>query len=84
MSLDDDITAWAASVRLSDADAEAIFARIVGTTAGASQAAPRLAPSWWANYNAGFAARMVASTRPGQSGHSWHTGHTGHQARRAA
>ena len=27
-------------------------------------AAARLKPSWWRGYNAGFAARMVASTTP--------------------
>jgi hypothetical protein len=63
MSLDDDLAAWAATVRLADADADAIFQRIV-TTPVAPAAAPRLAPSWWRRYNAGFAARMVASTAP--------------------
>ena len=61
MSLDDDLAAWGATVRLPDADAAAIFQRIVATPAAA---APRLAPSWWRGYNAGFAARMVASTAP--------------------
>jgi hypothetical protein len=36
MSLDDDIAAWAATVRLPDAEAAAIFQRIVGTPAPAS------------------------------------------------
>ena len=30
----------------------------------APAAAPSLDPSWWRGYNAGFAARMVASTAP--------------------
>jgi hypothetical protein len=69
MSLDDDLAAWAATVRLADNDAAAIFQRIVTTpvarsVAPAAAAAPRLAPSWWRRYNAGFAARMVASTAP--------------------
>jgi hypothetical protein len=62
MSLDDDIAAWAATVRLTDADADAIFQRIVRTPVRAPGVTPTLAPSWWRNYNAGFAARMVAST----------------------
>ena len=67
MSLDDDLAAWAATVRLPDADAAAIFQRIVAgpvAAAGPAAAAPRLKPSWWRGYNAGFAARMVASTAP--------------------
>jgi len=65
MSLDDDIAAWADTVRLADAEADAIFARIVQTPVSAGPAAtPRLDPSWWRGYTAGFAARMVTSTRP--------------------
>ena len=73
MSLDDDLAAWAATVRLPDADAAAIFQRIVAAPAGLSvappaaappAAAPQLSPSWWRGYNAGFARRMVASTAP--------------------
>jgi hypothetical protein len=67
MSLDDDLAAWAATVRLPDADAAAIFQRIVAAPAAPAAGpavAPRLAPSWWRRYNAGFAARMVASTAP--------------------
>ena len=73
MSLDDDLAAWAAAVRLPDADAAAIFQRIVAApvapavapvAAARPAAAPRLKPSWWRGYNAGFAARMVASTAP--------------------
>ena len=63
MSLDDDIAAWAAAVRLPDAEAAAIFQRIVGPPA-AAPAAPRLDPSWWRHFTADFTARMVASTRP--------------------
>jgi hypothetical protein len=67
MNLDDDLAAWAATVRLADANAAAIFQRIVATPvapSAAPAAAPRLKPSWWRGYNAGFAARMVASTAP--------------------
>jgi hypothetical protein len=74
MSLDDDLAAWAAAVRLPDADAAAIFQRIIASApgpsaapakaAGAAAAAPRLDASWWRGYNAGFAKRMVASTAP--------------------
>jgi hypothetical protein len=80
MSLDDDLAAWAAAVRLPDADAGVIFQRIVASAADPSAAAdrsaapadaavvvaaaPRLDASWWRGYNAGFAARMVASTAP--------------------
>jgi hypothetical protein len=64
MSLDDDIAAWAATVRLTDTEADAIFQRIVSTPAPVPATAPRLDPSWWRNYTAGFAARMVTSTRP--------------------
>ena len=74
MNLDDDLAAWAATVRVTDADAAAIFRRIVASPAGlalaaelaapSAAAAPRLKPSWWRGYNAGFAARMVASTAP--------------------
>ena len=64
MSLDDDIAAWAATVRLADAEADAIFQRIVQTQVPAPPATPRLDPSWWRDYTAGFAARMVTSTRP--------------------
>jgi hypothetical protein len=71
MSLDDDLAAWAAAVRLTDADAAAIFQRIVATpavtattTVAAAGDAPALKASWWRGYNAGFAARMIASTSP--------------------
>jgi hypothetical protein len=63
MSLDDHIAAWAATVRLAGTDADAIFARIVATPVRSAGATPPLAASWWRDYNAGFAARMVASTR---------------------
>jgi hypothetical protein len=67
MSLDDDIAAWAATVRLPDAEAAAIFQRIAGTPVPAPPVppfAPRLDPSWWRHFTADFTARMVASTRP--------------------
>jgi hypothetical protein len=62
MSLDDDLAAWAAAVRLPDAEAAAIFERIVAMPAGA--ATPQLDPSWWRHYTAAFTTRMIASTRP--------------------
>jgi hypothetical protein len=62
MSLDDDLASWAADVRLRDAEAAAIFERIVSTPV--PEAAPRLDPTWWRGFNAGFTARMIASTRP--------------------
>jgi hypothetical protein len=71
MTLDDDLAAWAAAVRLPETDADAIFQRIIASPAApvltgrAAQArAPQLKASWWRGYNAGFAARMVASTAP--------------------
>jgi hypothetical protein len=66
MSLDDDIAAWAATVRLPDAEAAAIFQRIVGTPTPTRAPAitPRLDPSWWRHFTADFTARMVSSTRP--------------------
>jgi hypothetical protein len=64
MSLDDDIAAWAATVRLPDPEAAAIFQRIVGTPAAVPPVTPRLDPSWWRHFTADFTARMVASTRP--------------------
>lgn len=64
MSLDDDIAAWAASVRLTDAEADDILGRIVQTPAPAGEQPPRLDPSWWRGFSADFAARMVTSTRP--------------------
>lgn len=74
MSLDDDLAAWAAAVRLPDDEADAIFRRIIATPVpvpGPAQApgpaqvpVPRLAPSWWGDFSAGFAARMIDSTRP--------------------
>jgi hypothetical protein len=63
-SLDDHIAAWAATVRLPDAEAAAIFQRITGTPAPAFPVTPRLDPSWWRHFTADFATRMVASTRP--------------------
>jgi hypothetical protein len=64
MSLDDHIAAWAATVRLPDAEAAAIFQRIVGAPAPAPPVTQRLDPSWWRHFTADFTARMVSSTRP--------------------
>ena len=64
MSLDDDIAAWAATVRLPDAEAAAIFQRIVRTPTPAPPVTPPLDPSWWRHFTADFTGRMVASTRP--------------------
>jgi hypothetical protein len=62
MSLDDDISAWAATVRLTDAEADDIFGRIVQTPV--HESTPRLDASWWRGFTADFATRMVTSTRP--------------------
>jgi hypothetical protein len=77
MNLDHDLAAWAATVRLPAADADAIFARIVASPAGAVvtampsadpspqlDPAPPLDPTWWRGFTAGFTSRMVASTAP--------------------
>jgi hypothetical protein len=64
MSLDDDLAAWAATVRLADTEAAAIFRRIVQTPAPVPADAPRLDPSWWRDFTADFATRMVTVTRP--------------------
>jgi hypothetical protein len=71
MNLDDDLAAWAATVRLPAADADAIFARIVASAPGpvvhavpAPDPAPPLDPAWWRGFTAGFTSRMVASTAP--------------------
>jgi hypothetical protein len=82
MRLDDDLAAWADTVRLSADEADAIFRRVtetpvvaapvvatpvVATVALSAGATPTgLAPSWWREFNAGFAGRMVDSTRPAQ------------------
>lgn len=62
MSLDDDIAAWAATVRLTDAEADGIAGRIVATPV--REQPPRLDPAWWRGFTADFATRMVVSTRP--------------------
>jgi hypothetical protein len=64
MSLDDDLAAWAATVRLPDAEADAIFQRIVRTPVPAAGTGARLDPSWWRHFTADFTSRMVSSTRP--------------------
>jgi hypothetical protein len=67
MSLDDDLAAWAATVRLPAAEADAIFQRIVTAPAGPAvvpPAGPGLDPSWWRDFTVGFTARIVASTAP--------------------
>jgi hypothetical protein len=64
MSLDDDIAAWAATVRLPAAEAAAIFQRIVRTPTPAPPVTPPLDPSWWRHFTADFTGRMVASMSP--------------------
>jgi hypothetical protein len=64
VSLDDDLEAWAASVRLPEAAADDIFERIVGARAERRYGGPGLDPRWWRRFSADFADRMVASTRP--------------------
>jgi hypothetical protein len=66
-SLDDDITAWAAAVRLPDTEAAAIFQRIMATPVPVTTVTPvmpGLDPSWWRHFTADFTTRMVSSTRP--------------------
>jgi hypothetical protein len=63
-SLDDDIAAWAATVRLPDAEAAAIVRRITATPAPAPPVMLGLDPSWWRRFTADFTAGMVSSTRP--------------------
>ena len=63
-SLDDDLAAWAATVRLPDTEADAIFQRITATTAPARRVTSPADPSWWRHFTADFTAGIVASTRP--------------------
>ena len=63
MNLDDDLAAWAAAVRLPAPETEAIFQRILATPGPAATTRPGLDPSWWHQFNADFATRMIASTR---------------------
>ena len=64
MSLDDDIAAWAATVRLPATEADAIFRQITTTSAPARRVTSPTDPSWWRHFTADFTTRMVASTRP--------------------
>jgi hypothetical protein len=65
MSLDDDLAAWAAAVRLTDADAEAIFQRIVlqGTVAATAPATAPAATAPSAARKAAKAERKAARPR---------------------
>ena len=67
MSLDDDLAAWAAAVRLPDIEADAIFRRITGTPAPTRPVTSPADPSWWRHFTADFTARMVSSTRPART-----------------
>jgi hypothetical protein len=70
MNLDDDLAAWAATVRLPDAEATVIFQRMVRTSVPAppvtrvTRVTLPLDPAWWQQFTADFTARMVSSTRP--------------------
>ena len=71
MSLDDTLAAWAATVRLPDAAAEGIYQQIVtaqppaaGVFGGRAGTFGGVGRTWWRDFSAGFADRMVASTRP--------------------
>jgi hypothetical protein len=64
MNLDDSLAAWAAAVRLPAAAADDIYQRIVMTPVPADASSPGLDPAWWRDFNAEFATRMVACTRP--------------------
>jgi hypothetical protein len=63
-SLDDDLAAWAATVRLPDPDAEAIFRRITHSPTPSHRITRQVDPTWWRHFTADFTARMVSSTRP--------------------
>ena len=63
MSLDDALAAWAATVRLPDAAADGIYQRIVTTPAPAGKQFGGLGRTWWRDFSADFAARMITSTR---------------------
>jgi hypothetical protein len=64
MSIDDALAAWAATVRLPDAAADGIYQRIVTTSAPGGKQFGGLGRTWWRDFSAGFATRMVTSTRP--------------------
>ena len=53
-----------ATVRLPDAAAAGIYQRIVTTPASATDQFGGLGRTWWRDFSAGFAARMITSTRP--------------------
>jgi hypothetical protein len=61
MSIDDALTAWAASVHLPAETAADIYQRIVATPASPSPAG--LDPAWWRRFSADLATRMIASTQ---------------------
>lgn len=64
MTIDDSLAAWAATVRLGDAEADEIYQRIVATPAPGEQTAAGLDPAWWREFTADLAAQIVMSTRP--------------------
>jgi hypothetical protein len=64
MSLDDTLAAWAATVRLPDAAAADICRRIVAAPVPAAEPFGGLGRTWWRDFSAGFASRMITSTRP--------------------
>jgi hypothetical protein len=63
VNLDDTLAAWAATVRLPDADAAAIYERVTATPVTDPGPDPGLDPRWWRQFAADFSSRMVASTR---------------------
>ncbi len=63
-SLDDDLAAWAATVRLPESDAAAIYQRITATPPPSRRLTPPADPSWWRHFTADFTAQMITSTRP--------------------
>ncbi len=64
MSLDDTLAAWAARVRLPDATAAGIYQGIVAAPVPADEPFGGLGRTWWRDFSAEFAARMITSTRP--------------------
>jgi len=63
-SLDDDLAAWAATVRLPETEAAAIFQRITATPAPSRPVTRQVDPTWWRHFTAAQTARIVSTTRP--------------------
>ncbi len=69
MSLDDVLAAWAAGVRLDEAEAAAMYERVIQTTAPSTlrpgrEPVPGLDAAWWRRFTTECATWVVASNRP--------------------